>query len=112
MSAAQCSRTNAARTLDNAVVCWELAMADQGTVVQQRTQGSRCSQRTAELGSKTVAARLDAVELDCTLPMEAPTAVGLQTKGDFEVVLRKKEDFAAEEAWGPLCWYAVRLAGR
>jgi hypothetical protein len=108
--AGPCSRTNAARILDNAVVCWGPVMADQGIVVQQSTQAIRCGWRTAEPGSTNVAARLDAVELDCTLLAEAQTAAGLQMKEGSEVDPRTKGDFAAEEAQSPLCWYAERLA--
>lgn len=84
-------------------------MADQGTVVPQSKQARHCSPHTAGLESTIVAVHLDAVELDCKLLLVAQTAAGLQTMAGSEAALRTKVGSAVEEAWIPLCWYAVRL---
>ena len=86
-------------------------MAVRGTEGQQSSQASHCSLHTAEQEWKTAAVRLDAVEVDCTLLLEAQTGAGLQMTEGSEVHLRTKGGFAAEGAWIQLCCYAVRLAG-
>lgn len=86
-------------------------MAIQETEGQQSNRASHCSRQTAGPESMTVAARLDAVELDCTLLLEAQTEAALQRKGDSEVGLQTTVDFEAEEASSPRYWYVVRLVG-
>lgn len=85
-------------------------MAIRGIVVQQSTRVSHYSRRTAELESTIVAARLGAVEVDCTPLLEAQIGAGLQMMEGSEVDLQMMAGSVAEEASNPLCWYVARLA--